>query len=168
MPDEIVLKKIYLIRGVKVIQDRDLAELYQVTTGRLNEQVKRNLRRFPEDFMFQLNENEFDSLISQNAISKRGGTRKLPFVFTEQGVAMLSGVLHSDRAISVNVKIMRMFSKIRQNLSDTTELRLAIEEIRSKTDNNTKNIELVFQYLDELLAKKENTETRNLIGYKTS
>lgn len=98
VPDEMVMNKIYLIRDQKVMLDTDLAELYQVTTGRLNEQVKRNIRRFPDDFMFQLTSPEFENLISQIAISNRGGTRKLPFVFTEQGVAMLSGVLNSDRA----------------------------------------------------------------------
>lgn len=165
LPDEVVMHKIYYIRGQKVMLDRDLAELYGVSTGRLNEQVKRNLKRFPQDFMFQLSEKEFKSLMSQIAISKRGGTRKLPFAFTEQGVAMLSGILNSDRAISVNIQIMRIFTKIRQALMDNTELRLAIEEIRQKTENNTKNIEVVFQYLDELLDKKENPEKRKQIGY---
>jgi len=158
IPDELVMNKIYIIRGQKVMLDKDLAELYQVDTKRLNEQVKRNLKRFPGDFMFQLAPDEFSNLKSQFAASSWGGNRKLPLVFTEQGVAMLSGVLNSDRAISVNIQIMRIFTKIRQALMDNTELRLAIEEIRAKTVNNTKNIELVFQYLDELLKKKEEPE----------
>jgi hypothetical protein len=166
IPDEIIMNQIYYFRGQKVMIDRDLAELYQVETKRLNEQVKRNLKRFPEDFMFQLNEKELEILKSQNATSSWGGTRKLPFVFTEQGVAMLSGVLSSDRAISVNIQIMRIFTRIRQMLVDNTDLRLAIEQLRKNTDNNTKNIELVFQYLDELLDKKENTTPRKQIGYK--
>lgn len=102
----------------------------------------------------------------QNGISKWGGTRKLPFAFTEQGMAMLSGILNSDRAIEVNIRIMRIFSSIRKMFIDNTELRLAIEEIKKKTDNNTKNIELVFQYLDELLERKENQKSRKQIGFK--
>lgn len=166
IPDEIIMNQIYYFREQKVMIDRDLAELYQVETRRLNEQVKRNIKRFPSDFMFQLTQNEFDILISQNATSNWGGTRKLPYAFTEQGVAMLSGILSSDRAIAVNIQIMRIFTKIRQMLLDNTELRLAIEELRTKTNNNTKNIELVFQYLDELLDKKENPVPRKQIGYK--
>ncbi len=166
VPDEIVMNKIYYIRGQKVMLDRDLAELYGVTTGNLNKAVNRNIRRFPEDFMFQLNDEEFKNLMFQNGISSWGGTRKLPNAFTEQGVAMLSGVLSSDRAISVNIQIMRIFTRIRQMLTDNTELRLAIEKLEKKTDNQGKNIELVFQYLDELLEKKENPKPRQQIGYK--
>ena len=103
--------------------------------------------------------------MSQIATSSWGGRRKLPFVFTEQGVAMLSGILNSDRAIAVNISIMRIFTKIRQSLQDNTALRLAIEEIKHKTLNNTKNIEVVFQYLDELLDKKENPKPRKQVGY---
>jgi hypothetical protein len=168
VPDEVVMNKIYVIRNQKVMLDKDLAELYQVGTGRLNEQVKRNLKRFPDDFMFQLTESEFKSLISQFAISNRGGTRKLPFVFTEQGVAMLSGILNSDRAIAVNIQIMRIFTRVRQMLTDNTELRLDIEKIKKKLDNQDKNMEIVFRYLDELLEKKENTVPRTKIGYKMS
>jgi hypothetical protein len=168
VPDETVMNKIYLIRDQKVMLDRDLAELYQVTTGRLNEQVKRNIRRFPDDFMFQLTSQEFENLISQIAISNRGGTRKLPFVFTEQGVAMLSGVLNSDRAIAVNIQIMRIFTRVRNMLSDNTDLRLEIEKIKNKLDNQDKNMEIVFRYLDELIEKKENMEKRAPIGYKVA
>ena len=139
--------------------------LYQVPTGRLNEQVKRNLKRFPEDFMFQLTQSEFENLMSQFAISSWGGTRKLPLVFTEQGVAMLSGILNSDRAIAVNIQIMRIFTRIRQMLSDNTELRLDIEKIKKKLDNQDKNMEIVFRYLDELIEKKENAKPRTKIGY---
>ena len=165
VPDEVVMNKIYVIRNQKVMLDRDLAELYQVPTGRLNEQVKRNLKRFPEDFMFQLTQSEFENLMSQFAISSWGGTRKLPLVFTEQGVAMLSGILNSDRAIAVNIQIMRIFTRIRQMLSDNTELRLDIEKIKKKLDNQDKNMEIVFRYLDELIEKKENAKPRTKIGY---
>lgn len=114
--------------------DRDLVNLYEVTTGNLNKAVQRNIKRFPSDFMFQLNEQEFKNLIFQNGTSSWGGTRKLPNTFTEQGVAMLSGILTSERAINVNIQIMRVFSRIRKALIDNTELRLAIKEIRKKTE----------------------------------
>jgi len=166
LPDEIILNNIYLVRNQKVMLDRDLAKLYGVETMRLNEAVKRNITRFPEDFMFQLSEIEAKNLISQNAISSWGGARKLPHVFTEQGVAMLSSVLKSEKAIAVNIQIMRIFTRIRQMLIDNTELRLGFEELRKKTDNNTKNIELVFQYLDELLVKKEQPKPQKQIGFK--
>ena len=168
IPDEIVMNKIYLIRGQKVMLDSDLAELYQVETKRLKEQVKRNKKRFPSDFMFQLSEKEFEILRSQIATSSWGGLRYVPIAFTEQGVAMLSSVLNSDRAISVNIQIMRIFTRIRQALMDTTELRLAIEEIKKKTENNTKNIEVVFQYLDELIEKNKNISSQSKIGFEIS
>lgn len=166
IPDEIVMNKIYFIRGHKVMLDRDLAILYSVTTGNLNKAVKRNIKRFPDDFMFQLTAEEFKNLLFQNGIASWGGTRTLPYVFTEQGVAMLSGILTSDRAISVNIQIMRIFTRIRSMLIDNTELRLAIEKLERKSDNHSKNIELVFKYLDELLEKQENPKPRPQIGYK--
>ncbi len=159
--------KIFVIRGQKVMIDKDLAELYEIETRLINRAVKRSLERFPEDFMFQLNKNEHSSLISQIGISKkgRGGTRKLPYVFTEYGVLMLSSVLNSERAIQVNIQIMRTFARIRQMLSDNTELRLEIEQIKKKVNNHDKNIEIVFRYLDELLEKKEQPLQRNKIGF---
>lgn len=110
VPDEVVVSKIYFIRNHKVMLDFDLAGLYHVETGRLNEQVKRNASRFPEDFMFQLTSEEWETLRSQLAISKkgRGGRRYLPFAFSEHGVLMLSSVLNSERAILVNIQIMRV------------------------------------------------------------
>lgn len=113
---EVVATKILLMRGRKVMLDRDLAQLYGVTTGVLNQAVKRNRSRFPEDFMFQLKEEEFSGLISQFVISKRGGTRKLPYVFTEQGVAMLSTVLNSERAIQVNILKVKVNSRVKAGL----------------------------------------------------
>lgn len=168
IPDELVINKIFLIRNQKVMLDSDLADLYQVDTKVLNQQVKRNFKRFPDDFMFQLTESEFEILKSQIVTSSWGGKRKLPFVFTEQGVAMLSGMLNSDRAIAVNIQIMRIFSNIRQMLFDNTDLRLDIEKIKKKLDNQDKNMEIVFRYLDELIEKKENPAERTKIGYKTS
>ena len=114
IPDDIISSKIYLIREKKIMLDKDLALLYGVTTGNLNKAVKRNIKRFPEDFMFQLSKQEFENLIFQFGTSSWGGTRNLPFAFTEQGVAMLSGVLNSDRAIQVNIQIMRIFTKLRE------------------------------------------------------
>lgn len=148
--------------------DSDLAELYGLETKRLKEAVKRNIFRFPDDFMFELNEKEFAFLRSQIASSKkqRGGTRYLPMVFTEHGVLMLSSVLNSKQAILVNIQIMRIFTRVRQILADNTELRLEIEKIKNKIDNHDKNMEIVFQYLDELIDKKENPIQRNKIGYK--
>jgi len=169
IPEEIVISKIYLIRNQKVMLDNDLAELYGVTTTNLNKAVSRNLKRFPEDFMFQLTEVEWRNLKSQSATSSWGGTRKAPKVFTEQGLAMLSGVLSSDRAIMVNIQIMRIFTKIRQMLTDNTELRLAIQNIERKTDGNTKSIELLFEYMDELTEKEEKPKKpkpRKVVGFK--
>ena len=166
IPDEIILSKIYYVRDLKVMIDSDLAELYGVETRRLNEQVKRNLSRFPGDFMFQLTDDEFNNLKSQIATSSWGGRRKPPFVFTEHGVLMLSSVLNSDRAIKVNIQIMRIFTKVRQLLADNLSVRIEIEEIKKKLENQDKNIELVFNYLDELIEKQENQEFRREIGFK--
>jgi len=137
--DEIVISKIYYIRGQKVMLDKDLAELYNVETKQLKRQVKRNIERFPEDFMFELTPEENASLRSQFGTLKRGEHSKFsPMVFIEQGVAMLSSVLNSKQAISVNIQIMRIFTKIRQMLTDNTELRLEIEKIKKKLDNQDK------------------------------
>lgn len=164
--EETISDKIYFIRNQKVMLDRDLALLYGIENKRLNEQVKRNISRFPEDFMFQLNQIEFQNLKSQIATSSWGGSRKLPFAFTEHGVLMLSSVLNSDKAIQTNIQIMRIFTKVRQMLLDTTDLKIDIMQIQKKLENHDKNIELVFSYLDELTDKKENEKPRTKIGYK--
>ena len=168
IPDEIIMNKIYYIRGHKTMLASDLAELYNIETRVLNQSVNRNLKRFPPDFMFQLSENEYSSLTSQIVMSKkgRGGRRVLPFVFTEHGVLMLSSVLNSDRAIEVNIQVMRIFTKIRQMLFDNKELRLEIEKIKSKINNQDKNMEIVFRYLDELIDRKGEPQERTRIGYK--
>ncbi len=166
LPDEIIMNKIYLIRDQKVMIDRDLAELYGVETKVLKQQVKRNVERFPGDFMFELTKGEFDNLRSQFVTSSWGGARYLPMVFTEQGVAMLSSVLRSQQAIRVNIQIMRIFTKIREILTDNLSLKLDVEEIKKKLANQDKNIELVFNYLDELMEKQANPEPRKQIGYK--
>ncbi|MBI2604842.1 MAG: ORF6N domain-containing protein [Deltaproteobacteria bacterium] len=151
LPVHSIESKIYLIRGERVILDCDLAEMYQVTTARLNEQVSRNLRRFPGDFMFRLSNQEFRNLISQFAISRSGwgGRRTPPLAFTEQGVSMLSAVLHSERAIDVNVAIMRTFVKLRQLLSSNRELEKKIVELEQKYDGKFK---LVFEAIRELMS----------------
>ena len=150
VPDEIITNKIYLIRYQKVMLDRDLAELYQVETRVLKQAVKRNLNRFPNDFMFELTKNEFENWRSQfvTSNSDKMGLRYAPMAFTEQGVVMLSSVLKSERAIAVNIKIIRIFTRMRQLLSDNLSLQLEIENIKKKLTNNSKNIELVFNYLD--------------------
>jgi hypothetical protein len=171
--DEVVMNKIYIVRGQKVMLDRDLAELYQIETKQLKRQIKRNIERFPEDFMFEMNKEEFENWRRQfgtSNLSDKMGLRYAPYVFTEQGVAMLSSVLNSPKAIQVNIQIIRIFTRIRQMLIDNTDIRLAIEKLEKKTDNNTKNIEVVFQYIDELSDKKESEQSvikpRKQIGYK--
>ena len=166
LSEETIANKIYFIRNQKVMLDRDLATLYGIETKVLNQAVKRNMSRFPEDFMFQLTEIEFQNLKSQIVTSSWGGSRKLPSAFTEHGVLMLSSVLKSDKAIQVNIQIMRIFTKVRQMLLDTTELKIDILQIQKKLENHDKNIELVFSYLDELIEKKENESPRPTIGYK--
>lgn len=165
--DELVLNKIYFIREQKVMLDEDLAVLYGVSTKRLNEQVSRNSSRFPEDFMFKLTDEEYETLRSQIATSKKGGRRYLPHVFTEHGVLMLSSVLSSQQAIEVNIQIMRIFTRIRQTLLNNTELRLEIEKIKIKLDNQDKNMETVFRYLDGLIEKNTESKPRKRIGYKS-
>ncbi len=165
--DELVLNKIYFIREQKVMLDEDLAVLYGVSTKRLNEQVSRNIGRFPEDFMFKLTDEEYETLRSQFATSKKGGRRYLPHVFTEHGVLMLSSVLNSQQAIEVNIQIMRIFTRIRQTLLNNTELRLKIEKIKIKLDNQDKSMETVFRYLDGLIEKNTESKPRKRIGYKS-
>lgn len=183
LPSERIEGRIFLIRGTKVMIDRDLAELYAVSTGELNQAVRRNIKRFPADFMFQLSKPEAEAwfsrfqigtskplpfragtpkslssqlgtpnLKSQNVISSWGGTRKLPYVFTELGVAMLSSVLRSERAIQVNIQIMRTFIKLKEMVSSNKELRLKIEAMEKKYD---KKFRIVFDALKNLLVEEE-------------
>ena len=163
IPDEVVLNKIYFIRGHKVMLDEDLAELYQVETKRLNEQVKRNMLRFPKDFMFQLTGQEFENLKSQIATSSWGGRRKLPFAFTEQGVAMLSSVLNSEIAINVNIQIIRVFTKMRQLFLTHKDILLQLEKIEQKLTNHDDDIALIFEYLKQLLNPPQTP--RRKIGF---
>ncbi|GGC39892.1 hypothetical protein GCM10011386_34960 [Parapedobacter defluvii] len=140
IPDEVVINKIYLVRDQKVMLDSDLAELYGVETKRLNEQVRRNMARFPEDFMFTLTRDEFENLKSQIATSSWGGRRKLPNAFTEHGVLMLSSVLNSERAIQVNIQIMRIYTKIREMLLAHKDVFLREEQVELISFMKPKNI----------------------------
>lgn len=167
IPEEIIINQIYYIRNHKVILDSDLASLYEVETKQLKRQVRRNAERFPEDFMFELTTEEHHILRSQKGTLKQGEHSKyLPMAFTEQGVAMLSSVLNSQRAINVNIQIIRIFTRIRQLFIDNTELRLEIEKIKTKLDNQGKNMEVIFRYLDELIEQKEKPQPRKRIGFK--
>lgn len=169
VPEEILISKIYYSRKQKVMLDIDLAILYQVETRSLKQAVKRNILRFPDDFMFQLTKEEWQELIT--ICDKLPQTAKYspatPFVFTEQGVAMLSSILNSERAIHVNIQIIRIFTKLRLMLTDNTEIRLEVEKIKNKLNNQDKNMEIVFRYLDELLEKQERPlPPRKRIGFK--
>jgi len=164
IPDELVMNKIYLIRGQKVMLDEDLAELYQVETKRLNEQVSRNIDRFPDDFMFSLKKREFENLKSQIATSSWGGRRKLPRAFTEQGVSMLSGVLNSETAIRVHIQIIRVFAKMKELLLTHKDILLQLEKIEKKLTGHDEDIQLVFQYLKQLLNPSQ--PPRSKIGFR--
>ena len=168
LPDEVVINKIYLIRGQKVMLDRDLAELYGVETKVLNQAVKRNSERFPKDFMFQLMQDEWESLRSQFVTLENGRgkyPKYLPFAFTEQGVAMLSSVLNSSTAIKVNIQIIRIFTKMREMLLTNTDILLKLEKLEKDGTENKKDITLIFQALKKLLTTPE--EKRRRIGFKT-
>ena len=155
--------KIFLLRGLRVMLDRDIAELYGVKPIRLREQVKRNKKRFPEDFMFQLTKEEADILVSQNAIpSKKHLGGYLPYAFTEQGVAMLSSVLNSERAIQVNIQIMRTFTKLRELLVTHKDLQRKIEDMESKYDEQFK---IVFEAIRQLLEPPIPEKPKGRIGF---
>jgi phage regulator Rha-like protein len=167
IPDEVIMTKIFYIRGQKVMLDKDLAELYGTETKKLKQQVNRNLNRFPSHYMFELTKEENELLRSQNATLKKGEHSKyLPFVFTEHGILMLSNVLKSESAVQVSIRIIDVFVRLREVYAEQTEVWLAIEKIKSKLDNQDKNMEIVFRYLDELIDKKENQPPRKTIGFK--
>jgi len=162
--EETIVEKIFIIRGQKVMLDRDLAEMYGVEVKRLNEAVKRNITRFPDDFMFQISKVEWQNLKSQIATSSWGGIRKLPYAFTEQGVAMLSSVLNSETAIQVNIQIIRLFTKMKQLILDNKDLWMKIEKIEQHLLKNDEEIKTVFAYLKKLLIQEN--KPRNPIGSK--
>ena len=171
--EEIVINKIYLIRGIKVMIDKDLAELYGVETRVLKQQVRRNITRFPEDFMFELTQSEFNLLIdnmrSQNVTSRWKTTTYMPFAFTEQGVAMLSSILNSERAIMVNIQIIRVFTRMRELLSTNKEILLKLEKLEKKDIEQDEKIILIFEYLKQLEKTKQEVieqKGRPKIGFK--
>ena len=163
LPQETIESKIFFLRGKRVMLDRDLAILYGVETRALNQAVRRNMRRFPEDFMFQLTKEEMESWKSQIVISNREkmGLRRRPYAFTEQGVAMLSSVLNSDRAIQVNIQIMRTFTKLREMLMAHKDLKRKIEDMEKKYDYQFK---IVFDAIKQLLEPP--TEPKSKIGFR--
>lgn len=164
--DTMIVNKIYMIRDQKVMLDRDLAEMYGVETKNLNKAIKRNSSRFPEDFMFQLTKDEYESLRFQIGTSKvgRGGVRYLPYAFTEQGVAMLSSILSSETAIQVNIQIIRVFTKMKQALLDNKEILLKIEKIEKKLVQHDEGLETVFKVLKKLLQQPK-PKKRESIGF---
>ncbi len=164
IPVEIIEKKIYLIRGHKVMLDRDLAELYEVETRVLNQAVRRNIERFPEDFMFSLTRDEIMNL-SQIVISSRIKHAPNVFVFTEQGVAMLSGVLNSGRAIQVNIAIMRTFVKLREMLSANKELAHKLTLIENRIEKHDGEIKVIFNAIRQLMVPPE-TPKKKPIGFR--
>ena len=166
VPEEVIASKIFLVRDLKVMLDSDLAELYQVETKRLNEQVKRNEKRFPADFMFQLTEKEWENLKSQNATSSWGGRRTLPYAFTEHGVLMLSSVLNSDRAIAVNIKVIRVYNKLKEMLLTHKDLLLKMEEMEKKVSGQDDKIMQIFNYLKQFIQSQETP--RKQVGYKST
>jgi phage regulator Rha-like protein len=157
---ETIISKIYIIRGLNVMLDRDLAELYGVETKQLKRAVRRNIDRFPSDFMFDLTRDEFTNLRSHIGTSSWGGERYVPMAFTEQGVAMLSSVLNSKRAIQVNIQIIRTFTKLRHALLDNKNLRKELEELKQITDER---FQIVFETLDQLINIKNKPKKK--IGF---
>ena len=165
LKDEIILNKIYIIRGQKIMLDEDLANLYNVPTKRLNEQVRRNIHRFPKDFMFQLTSKEFENLKSQFATASWGGRRASPYAFTEHGVLMLSSVLNSRVAIDVNIRIMRIYTKMRQMMMTSQEIVAKLKELERQTLQNTADIRSVFEHLRQFLIPPDQANRRR-IGFR--
>ena len=164
IPVESIVSKILLVRSEKVLLDKDLAELYGVETKQLKRAVRRNINRFPKDFMFQLTEKEFDSLRSQFGTSSWGGTRYLPMAFTEQGVAMLSTVLNSERAIGVNIAIMRAFVRLREMAATHKELARKLSELEEHLQDHDQQILSIFEAIRQLMAPPEKSKKR--IGFE--
>ena len=163
---KIIKSKIFEIRGQKVMLDVDLAEMYEVETKRLKESVKRNITRFPSDFMFTLTQKEFQGLRSQIATSNRGGTRYLPSAFTEQGVALLSSILNSEKAIDVNIAIIRTFVLVKQSVLDYKDLSESLKKLERKSNKNFKEIFTALNYLITTKQEEKNLKDRKRIGFK--
>jgi hypothetical protein len=170
IPDELIMNKILILRGMKVMLDSDLAELYGVTTKRLNEQVKRNLKRFPEDFMFQLTENEKQEVVANcDHLKRLKFSPNIPYAFTEHGAVMLASVLNSDRAIMVNIQIVRVFTRMRQLIETHTEILQKLDQLQKKDIEQDEQIVLIFEYLRQLEQSKQQQEeqaNRKRIGFR--
>ena len=170
IPEQEITPKIFIIREEQVMLDRDLAEMYGVATKYLKRQVRRNIRRFPEDFMFELSRNEINDLRHHFGTSRWGGNRYLPMVFTEQGVAQLSSVLSSEQAIDVNIQIVRLFTRMRRLLMKHKELILRVEQMDGKIEGHSDEIRVLFDYIRKLIEDKkvrDNQVTRTRIGFET-
>ena len=163
---KIIKSKIFEIRGQKVMLDVDLAEMYEVETKRLKESVKRNITRFPSDFMFTFTQKEFQGLRSQFSTSNRGGTRYLPSAFTEQGVAMLSSILNSEKAIDVNIAIIRTFVLVKQSVLDYKDLSENLKKLERKSNKNFKEIFTALNYLITTKQEEKTLKDRKRIGFK--
>ena len=167
IPDEVVLNKILLIREVKVMMDVDLAELYGVPTKRLNEQVKRNIKRFPKDFMFQLSRSEKDEVVAKcDHLNKLKFSPSLPYAFTEHGAVMLASVLNSERAIEVNVQIVRLFIKVREMLLTHKDILLKVEQMEKRVGKQDDKIQAIFDYLKQFIQEQEKPMVE--VGFKRS
>jgi hypothetical protein len=168
--EEVIMSKILVVRGVKVMIDSDLAELYGVTTKRLNEQVKRNVKRFPEDFMFQLTEKEKQEVVANcDHLERLKFSPNMPFAFTEHGAVMLASVLNSERAIIVNIQIVRVFSRMRQLLETHTEILLKLDQLQKNDIKQDEQIEQIFEYLHQLAQSRQQQEdqaNRKRIGFR--
>jgi hypothetical protein len=165
IPDETIIDKILLIRDKKVMIDKDIANLYGVPTKRLNEQVKRNVKRFPEDFMFQLTQEEKDEVVANcDHLKTLKYSPNLPYVFTEHGAVMLASVLNSDRAIEVNIQIVRIFTKMKEMLLTDKDILLKLEQLENKVTSHDENIQMIFEALKQLLNPPK--EPRKRIGFK--
>jgi hypothetical protein len=165
IPDEIVMNKILVLRGKRIMIDKDIAELYGVTTKRLNEQVKRNEKRFPEDFMFQLSQVEKDEVVANcDHLKSLKFSPNLPFAFTEHGAVMLASVLNNERAIEVNIQIVRIFTQLREMLLTSKDILLKLEVLEKHTHQHDEEIQMIFQALKGLLNPPQ--EPRPRIGFK--
>jgi hypothetical protein len=171
IPDEIIMSKIYLIRGMKVMLDRDLADLYGIDTKVLKQTVRRNIKRFPSDFMFEMSTEEFRGWRSQFVTSNtdKMGLRYPPFCFSEYGVLMLSSVLNSEIAININIQIIRIFSKMREMMLTHKNILQRLDQMQQKLGEHDKNILLIFKYIKQLEQKRQHTvdqNNRKKIGFK--
>ena len=171
IPDEVIMNKIYLIRGVKVMLDRDLAEIYGIETKVLKQAVRRNIKRFPEDFMFQMSKEEMFNWRSQivTSNSDKMGLRYPPYCFSKHGVIMLASVIHSERAIQINIQIVRIFTKMREMLSSNKDILHKLESMQIQIENHDNQLLVLFKCLEQMEADKQQMEdqkNRKRIGFK--